>query len=190
MAWNEVDHALQRDLQANLSKDRFRHVERVVETIVRLANQHGLPPEPARTAAWLHDLAREWPRDRLLDATKFVEVPDGFAAVPALLHGPIAAHIGRVEYGILDEEILDAVRYHTTGRPDMTQLDLLLFVADAIEPGRHYPGVEEIRKWANVSLEQAAKRSLDGTVAYLLHADKPLFPLTIVARNALLEKLT
>lgn len=179
---------LQSDLREALTPYRYRHVEGVVETAIELARQAGVDTYKAKTAAWLHDLAREWPNERLLQASEGIIVPQGFASVPALLHGPIAAHLGQTNYGIADEEILDAVRYHTTGRPGMTELDLVLFVADAIEPSREYPGVEQIREAADTNrLTVAARLSMENTIRFLMDTGKPLFAMTVMARNELLN---
>lgn len=187
---DNVTTALANDVKQALSPQRFQHVEGVVSTAVVLANAAHVPVEQAMQAAWLHDLAREWPRDRLLQVAETINIPSGFAAMPTLLHGPIAAHLGRATYGLTDEAILDAVRFHTTGRPQMTALDLVLFVADAIEPNRQYPGVDEIREAAQQSLAGAAQLSIDHTIRFLLEAGKPLFPLTILTRNWLLTART
>lgn len=182
-----VDETLAKELKRTLSEARYRHVEGVVKTAIELAKVNDVSVRKARTAAWLHDYAREWPRDQLFAVAKSIMLPEGFDGIPPLLHGPIAAHIGKTRYGILEEDILDAVRYHTTGRPGMTQLDLVLFVADAIEPKRYYPGVEEIRDAAKMSLERAARLSIDGTIQFMILASRPLLRLTVDARNALLE---
>ncbi|WP_245630164.1 bis(5'-nucleosyl)-tetraphosphatase (symmetrical) YqeK [Alicyclobacillus acidiphilus] len=186
MPEQSVDDALVRELKRTLSVQRFQHVEGVVASAEQLAQKYGVSVRKARTAAWLHDLAREWPREQLLSTVRTFPLPDGFEDVPALLHGPIAAHIGKTQFGILEEDILDAVRYHTTGRPNMTPLDLVLFVADAIEPGRTYGGVEEIREASQRSLEEAARISIDGTLRFMLDAKRPIVRLTVEARNSLL----
>lgn len=179
---------LERDVEAALSPRRFQHVLGVVATAKDLAEQFHTSVEQAELAAWLHDLAREWPRDKLLQAASEIEIPEGFAMIPALLHGPIAAHLGRMKYGIEDEAVLSAVCYHTTGRPDMTELDMVLFVADSIEPGRAYDGVETIRNAAQQRLDLAVRLSIDHTIRFLVDAGKPLLPLTILTRNALLNR--
>ncbi|EPZ44326.1 bis(5'-nucleosyl)-tetraphosphatase (symmetrical) YqeK [Alicyclobacillus acidoterrestris] len=176
------------DVKNSLTPHRLRHVEGVVATAVELAKQVHIPEEQAEVAAWLHDIAREWPWEKLTEASQTIEVPAGFASIPMLLHGPIAAHLGKVQYGITDEQILDAVRYHTTGRPNMTTLDMVLFVADAIEPGRNYTGVDEIRAAAAHSLQSAVRLSIDNTIRFLVDAGKPLFPLTVLTRNELLKR--
>jgi predicted HD superfamily hydrolase involved in NAD metabolism len=177
------------DVERALTPPRFKHVQGVVQTARQLSERHGVSPEQAETAAWLHDLAREWPRKQLLQAAATIEVPQEFSTIPALLHGPIAAHLGRVKYAIEDQEIIDAVCYHTTGRPKMTPLDMVLFVADAIEPGRNYVGVEEIREAAQEKLSLAARLSIDNTIRFLLDRGKPLFPLTVLTRNELLKEV-
>lgn len=187
MPEQSVDEALASELKRTLSTARFEHVEGVVASAISLAEAYGVSVAKARTAAWLHDLAREWPREQLLSTIPSLTLPEGFEEVPALLHGPIAAHIGKVNYGILDADILDAVRYHTTGRPNMTPLDLVLFVADAIEPSRNYPGVDEIRVASERSLEEAARLSLDGTLRFMLDAKRRLMRLSVEARNTLLD---
>ncbi|MFB5189992.1 bis(5'-nucleosyl)-tetraphosphatase (symmetrical) YqeK [Alicyclobacillus fastidiosus] len=176
------------DVKDALTPHRFRHVEGVVQASIDLAKQYGVCVEQAEIAAWLHDIAREWSWEKLRVASQTIEVPPGFATIPTLLHGPIGAHIGKTHYGIDDELVLDAVRYHTTGRPDMTALDMVLFVADAIEPGRDYAGVEDIREAARRSLESAVRLSIDNTIRFLVDAGKPLFPLTVLTRNDLIMR--
>ncbi|GLV14158.1 hypothetical protein Heshes_18420 [Alicyclobacillus hesperidum] len=189
MAEIKLDRLLQ-DLRRQLSDVRFRHVEGVVQTARDLADRFGVCPSKAEVAAWLHDFAREWSKDRLLRYVKehAISLPDEWLTVPLLLHGPVAAHIGKQTYQIEDEEILDAVRYHTTGRPNMTDLDLVLFVADAIEPNRSYPGVEAVRAALTDGLANAARASLDNTITYLIATGRPLGLLAVAARNSLLER--
>lgn len=179
----ELALQLQRAARKALSDRRFRHVQGVVETAVTLARHYHLPEEKAELAGWLHDLAREWPTERLAQEAEQIEVPSGFATIPMLLHGPVAAHMGRVEYGILDEDILNAVIYHTSGRMAMSELEKILFIADAVEPGRSYPGVDSIRQLAFSDLDSAVLRCLESSILYLLERGEPIFPLTVMARN-------
>lgn len=172
-----------------LSSQRLNHVRGVVSSISELAKIYGADEHAAKTAAWLHDIAREWDKKHLLEIADKAGVESEFRSVKELLHGPVAAWLGKTEYGIQENPILDAVYYHTTGRPDMSLLDKLLFVADAIEPSRSYPGVEKIRILAKDKLNLAVLASIDSTITYLIQKQQPTAILTVKTRNALLEQL-
>ncbi len=176
--------------QAELSPARFEHTKGVVETAEGLARRYGVDVTKARVAAWIHDIAREWPQERLAHVAEQVEIPAGFALIPAILHGPIAAHLAAEWFGIDDEDIQNAVRFHTTGRVGMSDLEKVLFLADATEPGRKYPGVDKIRVLAERNLDLALAESFDNTILYLLQTHQPIFPLTVMARNELWEQVT
>lgn len=176
-------------VQQELSPRRFGHTVGVVQTAEKLARQHGISPERARIAAWIHDVAREWSVERLVQVAEQVEVPAGFGGIPKLLHGPIAAALLRDWFEIQDEEIANAIRYHTTGRIEMTMMDKIIYLADAIEPGRCYEGVEQIRQDAMSDITLALAESVDNTLKYLINHRKPIFPLTVMVRNDLWEQI-
>ena len=90
--------------------------------------------------------------------------------------------------GISDREILDAIRYHTTGRENMTILERVLFIADFISADRDYPGVENMRQAANVSLEQAMVEGITFSIKDLAQRYKPIHPDTIAAYNQVVLK--
>lgn len=169
-----------------LSDARFTHVQGVVDTASELASRFGADVEQARVAAWLHDIAREWPIERLQQAAENVEIPSGFALIPSLLHGPIAATLAVEWYGV-SEDVANAIRYHTTGRVGMSKLEKIICLADAIEPGRLYSGVNELRRAAHTNLNLALARSFDETLRYLLDQQLPIFALTVMARNEFWE---
>jgi predicted HD superfamily hydrolase involved in NAD metabolism len=172
-----------------LSPERFRHVEGVVDTAADLAGRYGEDTARARMAAWVHDVAREWPVEKLRSEAERIEIPSGFALVPVLLHGPIAAHLLREWFGIEDLEMADAIRYHTTGRPGMSRLEKILYLADAVEPSRSYPGVDRLRELAARDLDLAVASAMDASIEYLLKRHEPIFPLTVLARNELWERI-
>jgi predicted HD superfamily hydrolase involved in NAD metabolism len=103
-----------------------------------------------------------------------------------LLHGAIGAYISEKEIGIGDTEILDAIRYHTTGRPDMTVLDKLIYLADFIEPGRSFPGVDEIRKLSMIDLNEAVIAALESTIEHLNRSGKKVHSSTVESRDYLI----
>ena len=91
-------------------------------------------------------------------------------------------------YNIKDKEILEAIKYHTTGKEDMTILEKIVFMADAIEEGRSYPGVEEIRKKAFEDLDEGVLMCLDHNIKFLIDIGAFIDPLTLNARNYLIRK--
>jgi predicted HD superfamily hydrolase involved in NAD metabolism len=170
------DHAKTRTLlekaqafaRSRLSERRYQHTLRVAETAESLALAHDLEADRARLSALLHDAARETgPEEYLKLADEWqLQVGDPERLSPKLLHGPVAAELARRELGIDDEEILEAVRAHTTGSPGMGPLALVLYVADKIEPARDYPSVGRLRTLAREDLRRAAEESLRRTIAH------------------------
>jgi len=161
-----------------LSDERYAHTLRVADTAERLAGLHDLDPKKSRLAALLHDAARETDKDELFR----VADEEGIATnnleheLPVLLHGPVMAELARKELGVKDEEVLGAVRAHTTGEPGMGTLALALYVADKIEPDRDQAGVENLRKLALEDLRHAAAAALEGSISYNEQRGKPTHP--------------
>ena len=106
-----------------------------------------------------------------------------------LLHGKIAAHIAKKKFNVNNEDILNAIEYHTTGRKGMSKLEKIIYLADFIESGRNYAGVEELRTVAEQNLNKAVLLALDNTIKYVVSTRKLLHINTVEARNIiLLEK--
>ena len=105
-----------------------------------------------------------------------------------LSHSKVAAEIMKRDYGIEDEDMINAVSFHTTGRAGMSRLEKIIFLADAIEPGRNYPSVEETRRLAYIDLDKACISSLERTVEYIRGKGEYLDPDTVNALNYLKEK--
>ena len=171
----EAAEALARE---RLSAKRYGHTLRVADTAEELARVHGLDPGRARLAALLHDAARELSPDEFLDLARDWDLPIGEPERenPKLLHGAVAAELARRELGVEDEEVLDAVREHTTGRAGMGPLSLVLYVADKVEPARDYPSVERLRRLARDYLRGAAAESLRRSIAHNEERGRPTHP--------------
>ncbi|MCI3923189.1 bis(5'-nucleosyl)-tetraphosphatase (symmetrical) YqeK [Paenibacillus sp. TRM 82003] len=186
MTIDEMKDAVSREMP----EKRWRHTLGVVQSAVELAERFGADPEKARVAAILHDVAKYWPVDRQSAAIREEGAAAGLDTLPydkELWHSHAGAYAAKRDFGIEDEDILDAIRYHTSGRVGMTTLDKVVCLADYIEPGRDFPGVDRIRELANVSLEQALVEGLSGTILFLLQKNKRIYPLTVLARNDLLQ---
>lgn len=188
---SEIDlDAIEAQVRRRLSPERFRHVLGVVDTIVELAARYGVDPRRARLAALLHDVAKEYPRERLLKeaSDSGIVLTEIEQLATALIHAPVGAEVARREFGVDDADVLAAIRYHTTGRAGMSPLEKLLFLADYIEPGREFPGVDEVRKAALSSLDEAVLLALDQTLVYLVSRGRLIHPDALDARNELLRR--
>lgn len=157
-------------LSCKLRKKRYIHSLGVMYTAQALAMRYEISVEDAGVAGILHDSAKEMKEDELIHYCNKHDIfisPDEYKA-PFLLHGKAGAHIAAVRYGIEEEYILDAIRFHTTGRPQMTMLEKIIFTADYIEPGRkHFDSLQSIRKEAFVDIDRACALILKKTIDYL-----------------------
>jgi len=147
---------LRRKAYAYLSESRIAHVAGCESEAVMLAKRWGEDPETAATAGILHDITKK------LDASQQLNLCDKYGIIcdnaershPKLLHAKTGAALARELFGISDE-IYGAIRWHTTGKPDMTQLEKIMYLADYIEPTRDFPGVDALRKLSYEDLDAA-----------------------------------
>jgi len=144
-----------RAVRERLPEGRYRHSLGVARTAERLARRYGVSRAHARVAGLLHDVARHWKPEDLLDYARrhHLRIDTNEEAVPVLLHARVASDLARREFGVDDADVLSAIATHTVAEPDMSPLQKILFVADAIEPSRRFAGRD--------ALERAALRSLD-----------------------------
>ncbi|MGI5889171.1 MAG: bis(5'-nucleosyl)-tetraphosphatase (symmetrical) YqeK [Oscillospiraceae bacterium] len=151
-----------------LSDKRFHHTECVAAAAEKLAPQFGADRDKAVTAAWLHDLLKEEPKDELLKRVLDSDRIDGnkIRECPQLWHAFACGDYLEDELGV-DPEIASAVRWHTTGRDGMTPLEETVFLADYISEDRDFPGVDEIRKIAEESPQKAIVAALRQTIDHL-----------------------
>ncbi|MDR0922008.1 MAG: bis(5'-nucleosyl)-tetraphosphatase (symmetrical) YqeK [Lactobacillales bacterium] len=175
---------LMQKIQMRMSERRFLHVLGVEETAIALAARNGVSLEKASIAALVHDYAKERPNDEM----ELIIKTHGFD--PELLeygnniwHGIVGAYLVEKELGITDEEILQAVRGHTTGAKEMSALDKVIYVADYIEPGRKFPGVDEARIIAMENLDEAVKYETKHTLQHLIEQEAKIYPKTIDTYN-------
>ncbi|HHW02000.1 MAG TPA: HD domain-containing protein [Thermoanaerobacterales bacterium] len=175
-------------LKACMKESRFKHSLGVMETSVILARLYGADVKKAEIAGLIHDCARDIPvQTQLKMAENFGILLDDIERLePALIHGPLGAAIARKDYGIEDEEILNAVKLHTTGNENMTLLEKIIFLSDYIEPGRCFPGVEDLRVKAFKDLDEAMICAYDSTIRYVTEKGCFLHPRTVWARNSIL----
>jgi predicted HD superfamily hydrolase involved in NAD metabolism len=178
-------------LNNSISSKRYIHSVNVSTTAVKLAEFYGCDAVKAEIAGLVHDCAREFNVELLLDCLveESMVVDDLTLGVKELLHGPAAVHICRKVFGIEDEEILSAVRYHTTGRENMSLLEKIIYLSDFIEPGRSFDGVEEIRGLAFKNLDKALLLAFNLSIEYVISKNGLIHVNTILSRNYLLKEL-
>lgn len=178
-------------LKTLLNEKRFKHSIGVMDTAVKMAERYGADVEKARVAGLLHDCAKNLSSEELIAlAEKYnIELDDVLRHSPFLLHGPVGGYLIRDNFGVCDKEIKRAVMLHTTGDKDMTLLDKIIFLADFIEPGRDFEGVDVLRKTADEDLDKAVIMALDRTIEFVIKNNQLLYNKTVIARNDMLIKL-
>jgi predicted HD superfamily hydrolase involved in NAD metabolism len=189
MVYMNLD-ALREATRRQMPDKRWKHTLGVVDTAARLAELYGGDASKAELAALLHDYAKAWPTDRQEQVIRERGLPQELLRFDKeLWHAHVGAWAVGEEHGIDDEEVLDAIRYHTSGRERMTLTDKIVCLADYIEPGRDFPGVNKIRRLAEHSLEEGLIAGFDSTISLLVEKGKRIFPLTVMARNGLIDEM-
>lgn len=147
------------------------------------ARAHGADPGKARTAGMLHDLARLYPAQRLLQECEQRGIPIGRfeRENPIVLHAPLSARLAEELFGVSDDEILSAIRKHTLGDGEMSVLDCVVYLADALEPGRDYEGRAETAGLAMRDLAAGMRATIGSSLRYLTQRHLPLAPQTAAA---------
>lgn len=161
---------IKKDLKERLSKKRYEHTLGVMYTAAAMAMCFGVDVNQAMLAGLLHDCAKYLNDKEKLSACKKYKLPISPLENDnkELLHAKIGAAFARHRYGVKDKEILSAITYHTTGKPDMSPLEEIIFVADYIEPNRKkLTGMEEIRYLAFHNLTDCIVQIIENTLKYL-----------------------
>lgn len=176
-------------VKEQLTEHRYLHTIGVMETAIKLAKRYGADEKKAELAAIFHDYAKFRSKKEMEEIIISKGMPSELLHFNSeLWHAPVGAYLAEKEAGITDIEILDAIRYHTSGRPRMTLLEKIIYLADYIEPGRHFPGVEEVREMAESNLEKALIKSVQNTIMFLMKKGQPIFPATFHTYNDLVMK--
>lgn len=162
-------------LQERLRPERYAHSLRVARAARALAARYGLCESTLEIAGLLHDCSKHL---EALYLPAYESEVASFIAYPSVLHAPLGAFVARDEYGAQGEVIFNGIYYHCTGRPGMTIAEACLFVADGIEEGRTYPGVEKVRQETEKSLWAGVLAMLACTMGFLEAGNEAVCPLT------------
>ena len=188
MEYEKIRDALEEFVLNELYEKRRAHTLGVRDTALKLCEKYGADPLKAEIAALGHDMFRGLRGEALNEEIKRLGLPDKYLNDPNLAHSKIAAVRLKEDYGVTDEDILNAVSYHTTGRRDMSLLEKVIYLADGIEPNRTYPGVDRIRQEAETSLDGACLMAMQGTIEYVTSQGTHLDEDTKEAADHLLQE--
>lgn len=175
-------------LKKNLKEKRYMHVLGVVSTAKKLAKLNGVSEEKAEIAALCHDAGKNLTKEQLLNIIEKnnIQLTLDEKKTPELWHAIVSPIIAKEEFNINDEEILEAARWHTTGKPNMTKLEKIIYISDMIEPSRVFNGVDSIREAVLEDLDLGVLKGMEHTIRYLLDKEQIVDKNTIEARNYLI----
>ena len=179
-------------LQQSLKPKRYEHSVRVYETALKMAEHFHADVKKVAIAALIHDCGRQISKEQSVAKAKELGIPVDPVeeSQPILLHAKLGVYYAVHKYGVdaNDKEVLDAIRYHSTGTADMTDIAKIVFLADLIEPGRDFEGVEEIREASLQDLDRGMLLSYDNTIRCLLEDGLLIHPDAIAGYNQLAAK--
>ncbi len=178
-------------LEPQISAKRLRHILAVEQLAIALARQHQVDPQQAAQAAILHDLAKHFHPSQLLVMAQVagISLDDTLVGAPQLLHAEVGAIVARDEFGITDPAILNAIRHHTLGEPQMPPLSCVVFLADSLEPGRgDTPELANLRDLSQRNLYLAIAQTSAYVIQQLLKTRRLIHPRTVLTRNWALQE--
>lgn len=176
-------------VQSKLPEHRFLHTLGVEETAIALAKKLGQSVEEASTAAILHDIVKyaekQWLANEIV--VRNLE-PNLLNYHHELWHSHVGAEIAKDDFQINNDNILNAIRFHTTGRLQMSTLEKIIYVADMIEPNRKFPGVDNLRQLVEENFDDGAIACAKHVIQYLLSQNEAIYPDTLYCYNDFVQK--
>ena len=179
-------------LRTQVSERRFKHIESVAKTAKKYAKKLGLDHYKAELSGWLHDCAKEFTSDKLLKIAKQkkIKLDEIDIETPHVLHARVGALIAKEKFKINNPDVLGGIRCHTLAEPNMSKLMMVVYLADASEPGRKRKFAAPLRKvFKDKGLEQAVLKAIDNKLMAIVKEKRKIHPLTIKARNWLIEEI-
>lgn len=185
----DQEHALKL-VKPHLNQTRYEHTKRVLKTALILADIYRVDREDTMLAAIFHDYAKYRPLDEMIKIIKNHGLrADLLSFHHELWHGPVASILVETELGIEKQSIKDAIYWHTTGHGQMTDLEKIIYLADYIEPGRNFPGLNLIQKKAGEDLNEACFMAVRNSMRFLVERERLVYPETLNMYNQLKRKL-
>lgn len=166
----ETIRTIRIQLEKKLGPARYEHTLGVSYTAAALAMKYGENLIQAELAGLLHDCAKHYTEEEMIRECRAYQITltESELRAPAVIHAKLGAFLAKEEYGICDSQVLSAIACHTTGKPAMTPLEKIIYIADYIEPHRNQaPNLSQIRMLAFEDLDQALYQILSDTLSYL-----------------------
>ena len=169
---------------------RYEHSLRVLTTAKKIGLFYNIDQKKIEISALYHDCGKIGNLDKILRLINDykINLTEEDKKSPAVLHSILGRYIAKIKYNIKDKEILDAIRYHTTGRTNMSNLEKIIFISDYIEPGREFKGVEKVRYLAEKNIDESVIIAMKNTIAFLEKNNKHVHKDTLDGLNYLLKK--
>ena len=168
---------------------RFEHTKGVATTAIHLAEKYGEDQEKAEIAGILHDVVKyanyDWLKQMII--SEHLD-PLLLSFHHELWHGPVGSVVAKNEFHFDDEDILQAIRFHTTGRAGMSNLEKIIYISDMIEPSRNFPGIDVLREKAEIDLGEAMISCVTHSITFLIEKKQPVFPDSFHCYNDLIQK--
>ena len=180
----EISQKLRKTLEKELKPDRFDHTLGVAYTAANMAFIHGADIEKALVAGFLHDCAKCMSHEDQIKICEKnnIEISDVERKNHSLLHAKVGMYLARTKYDVYDTDILNAIRWHTTGREDMSLLEKIIYIADFIEPNRKpLEDMAKIRQEAYTDIDKCLAHILHNSVIYLKTIGKEIDDATMIA---------
>lgn len=177
-------------MQDMLDDELYRHSLGVAEAALSLAERYGVDTQKAYLAGMIHDYGKRYTKEELLQKAQLLglTLDEITRQELRLLHAPVGAALAELELKVCDPAVLRAVSSHTTGRRGMTILEKVVYLADFIEKGRNFDGVDLIRNAARTNIDGALLIAVNQTIKSVLNRDLLLHPRSVAFRNSLLQK--
>ena len=179
-------------LKEMLPERRLKHSLNVSKCAVKLSEIYKCDKQKAEIAGLVHDCAKYFTDEQIEDCVRKFNIELDSLEVNniALSHSVIGSYVAKEVFNIDDEEIINAIKYHTTGRENMSLLEKIIYMADLIEEGRKFPRVEELRELTfSGKLEEALILSFNNTIKFVIDNDQLIHPRTVSARNYILGNI-
>ena len=184
----DLEISIREELKMKLSEHRYIHSIGVMEKAGELAEYYGLDINKARIMGLAHDIAKQMSKEEIKEYVEEhgIELDEIEMLNTSLIHAKIGADICKREYNF-DEQMANAVKYHTTGNPEMDLMAKIIFMADKIEENRHYIGIERRRELTLKDIDRAIIETIDYTTQYCIEKNELIHPDSINTRNYLLK---